>query len=585
VQVDALKAEILSAVGFDKQQKKPLVGIVRDLKSEGKFKEAHKVIDDFTQTNEIAELFKEKGDIYLDEGNYDKAIMSYDKAIDLNPYNVGAFNNKGVAYLKLDQLRKAVVSFTEAVRIKPSNSNLRKTRNDVINRLRIENYGASSFDSFKNRPEKLNRDIITAITLSQSGQIKGALDLIDRILTENKDLTDVLSIKAQLLATLGQYEEAIRIFNQILEQKPKELVLLMDIISNKGVALKKLERFEEALQCYDEVIKLDPEVALTYTNKGNVLMELNRIEESIKIHKKAINLDPVDEKNWNNLGVAQLKMNDFDNALKSFNEALRLNNKFHPSFLGKGIVLKKIGKFEESAEIFDNALKIEEALPSQALDMDPSYAKGKHEKMKLVLSHFKDKKEISFIDRMPLMQIRAMKLHKKGDFLRDHQRFEDAINCYDLAIDSSMHSAHSWSAKAYCLSMLERYDEALEAYDVAIKKDTDIISFFSIIGKANLLMKMQNYREAIKMFDKVLESGENAMALNGKANALLHLNEFEEAEKMASRAIKENQNLAEAWYHRGVALLKMGDNDEGMKALAKAANLDPKYADAVKNFE
>lgn len=606
---DKLRGGIVGAIGINKQQDKSLVDIVRDLKSKGKFKEAHKEIDKFLKKNTNAEMFKEKGDIYFDEGQYNRAIKFYDKSIELNPYNLGAFHNKGSAYLEQGKLKNALIYFTEAVRIKPSSQQVRKNRNEVVKRINIEKRGTHENEYIKNRSDEFFKEISTAISFKEAGQFKKAMEKIDQMLADNSGHNEILSLKAELLRKMGRFEESIQILDQIIKQKPKLRDLLIDVYENKGISLKNLGRYEEALECYDQVIKLNPELTTIYTNKGNIFMELNRMEESLAMHQKAIKLDPIGELGWNNLGVSQNIMKRYDDALKSFNEALRLNNKFYQSYWGKGMVLKKLGRYEESIKCFDEALNIEEALPSvwyfrgsslfylgaykesylsyrQALEMDPSYSKGKHEKMRIILNQFKDKNEISPFERMPLNGFRVQKLLKKADSFSDLQRYEDALNFYNLAINCWVLPAlaKSWSGKAFCLGMLERYDEALEAYDMAIRQDDSVITFLAILNKANLLVKLKRFTAALEMYDKALEKGDNPAALQGKASTLIHLKEYRKAKIVAARLTEMEPNNAEAWFIHGVSLANLGKIDKAMTSFAHATRINPKYMDIVKKM-
>ncbi|MFW9824752.1 MAG: tetratricopeptide repeat protein [Candidatus Thorarchaeota archaeon] len=606
-QINRLKGDILASIGFDGQRNKGLVNIIRDFKSNGKFKEAHKLIDKFLKENDIAELHKEKGDIYLDERQYNKAIKSYDKAFELNPYNAGAIYNKGATLFKQGKLTEALPCYTEAVRINPSNQQLRDGRNILLNQIVMKNMNAQKVKKFKNLSEKIHNAMVQAIKFQQNGQLRRALDILENVLSENKNFDSALSLKATILKSMGQFKEAIRIANQVLESKPKDRDLLIDLYEIKGISLKNLRLYDEALQCYDKVINLNPELTAPYTNKGNVYMELDRLEESIEMHQKAIDINPIDELGWNNLGVVHNLMNNFDDALKGFNEALRLNNRFYQSYWGKGMLLKKLGRFEESVEALDKTLAIEEANPSawyhrgsslfylghykeaylsykRALDIEPSIAQGKHEKMNLLLNIFEDKAEPSVLDTMPLHGIRSMKLLNKGNFLRDHERFEDGIACFDYVLEMAVDTALAWSGKAFCLSMLEQYDEALEAYNKAIEQEDDVISHIALINKANLLMKIKRYGIALREFNKALEKGDDVNLLCGKINALLHLKDFSQAEKVADQVIKMDPNNAEGWFCHGVALLNQRRQDEAMSDFAQATRIDPRYMDAFKNL-
>ncbi|MDA0669653.1 MAG: tetratricopeptide repeat protein, partial [Crenarchaeota archaeon] len=61
---------------------------------------------------------------------------------------------------------------------------------------------------------------------------------------------------------------------------------------NKGRSLAKLGQQEEAIGCFDEVIKINPEDSDAWYNKGRSLAQLERREEAIECYNVAIRLTP-----------------------------------------------------------------------------------------------------------------------------------------------------------------------------------------------------------------------------------------------------------------------------------------------------
>jgi len=66
----------------------------------------------------MPEAIMQMGKWYQINGNLDKAIEKYSKAIRIKPDYAAAFNNRGSAYSSIDLL-KAIADLTEAIRIRP----------------------------------------------------------------------------------------------------------------------------------------------------------------------------------------------------------------------------------------------------------------------------------------------------------------------------------------------------------------------------------------------------------------------------------------------------------------------------------
>ena len=61
------------------------------------------------------------GDKEYSDGNFEKAIEFYTKAISINPKNAKIYNSRGVAYYELKDYASAVNDYTKALSIQPNN--------------------------------------------------------------------------------------------------------------------------------------------------------------------------------------------------------------------------------------------------------------------------------------------------------------------------------------------------------------------------------------------------------------------------------------------------------------------------------
>lgn len=89
----------------------------------GIWKDSHTLwsheIDLFPNTADIAYL--NRGTIYDSTGNYDDALIDYDRAIAINPTYVKAYLNRGLTHGKLNNPSRATKDLSEAIRLDPKN--------------------------------------------------------------------------------------------------------------------------------------------------------------------------------------------------------------------------------------------------------------------------------------------------------------------------------------------------------------------------------------------------------------------------------------------------------------------------------
>ena len=91
----------------------------------------------------------------------------------------------------------------------------------------------------------------------------------------------------------------------------------------------------------------------------------------------------------------------------------------------------------------------------------------------------------------------------KGYALHELGRDEEAIECYDIALEIDPNDVKTLYYKNYSLYKLRRHEEAIKCYDIAIKRDPD--NFDILNDKAEYLTKIGNYKEARKCHDIALK--------------------------------------------------------------------------------
>jgi tetratricopeptide (TPR) repeat protein len=122
------------------------------------------------------------------------------------------------------------------------------------------------------------------------------------------------------------------------------------------------------------------------------------------------------------------------------------------------------------------------------------------------------------------------------------------------------------------LYSLQRYDEAIRAFDQAIRLDPNYAS--AHYNKGNSLGNLQRYDEAIRAFDQAIRLDPNyAAAYYNKGNSLHNLQRYDEAISAFDQAIRLNPNDPSAYYNKGVALQHLRRNNEADTAFKKAKEL------------
>ena len=122
-------------------------------------------------------------------------------------------------------------------------------------------------------------------------------------------------------------------------------------------------------------------------------------------------------------------------------------------------------------------------------------------------------------------------------------------------------------ARAQLLASLDRYDDALDAYNKAVKYRPDDEN--TVLGRAELLLRMDRLEDSIAAYRYAVSRWpESALALNALGYTLAdRTDEYEEAEALIRKALKYNPNSAAIIDSLGWVLYKLGDYEAALEQL------------------
>jgi tetratricopeptide (TPR) repeat protein len=136
-------------------------------------------------------------------------------------------------------------------------------------------------------------------------------------------------------------------------------------------------------------------------------------------------------------------------------------------------------------------------------------------------------------------------------------RYDEAIECYDKALELNPQDADAWSGKGGCLMTMGRYEEAVNYYNTALEINPQHTMAWS--GKGGCLICLGRYNEAIECYDKALElNPKDALAWHSKGSCLMSLRRFRQAIECFDRALKISPQYAQTWFVKGVAEHQLG---------------------------
>ena len=172
-------------------------------------------------------------------------------------------------------------------------------------------------------------------------------------------------------------------------------------------------------------------------------------------------------------------------------------------------------------------------------------------------------------------QIRA--LMRKGSNISKLGKYDDAIQAYDEAIRLDPKRAEGWNHKGITLYQQGKHEEAIKAFDEAIKLQPKSASIWNDKGLA--LLELGKYDEAIQAYDEAIRLDLNfSWPWCNKGLALGLLGKYDDAIQALDKAIGLDPRLIDAWYNKSSALHELGKYNEAIQCIKEAIRIDPKLS-------
>ncbi len=160
--------------------------------------------------------------------------------------------------------------------------------------------------------------------------------------------------RASQLHQQGKFEEAEKIYRQVLSQEPNNVDALRMLAMIAAAANKPLDS-ERLLR---KVISLAPDFALAQLDMGRNLKEQDRYDEAIPYFKKAIALEPNNAHSYFLLGGVLAPAAQTQEAADNYKKCLSINPQHAAALLGLGHVLKTLGQQEEGIQAYRDCIKL-----------------------------------------------------------------------------------------------------------------------------------------------------------------------------------------------------------------------------------
>jgi len=192
---------------------------------------------------------------------------------------------------------------------------------------------------------------IVVSELKRSPLIKVEMKKAEGLLVSDKLKEDVK--KGEIFYDEGKYEEAIEVFNMIINNFPDAYIINLNI----GNCYFKMEDYNRAEEYYLKVLEKDSKNSDSIIAIGNCYSNKGDNTQALEWYKK-IEIDKIsDPIVLYNIGIFFYNNSKFDEAVKYYKEAVDIKKDFLDGIYQLGIVHLALGNNPEALTSFENYLE------------------------------------------------------------------------------------------------------------------------------------------------------------------------------------------------------------------------------------
>jgi tetratricopeptide (TPR) repeat protein len=487
-----------------------------------------RALADFDQAIKLqpkfAKAYVSRSAIHLNKGDFNRALGDGNQAIELQP-DLVAYNNRGLVYLATGDSNRAIADFTQALKLLPDTP-----------------------DSANTPPS--NRD--------RSGTMLPGdreVPLVNFIIFELGDYVLYVN-RGNAYLNKKDYDRALADFNQAIKLQPSFALAYF----NRSSLYSFKKNYDLAVADLNQVIKLQPDFALAYMKRGAIYVFKEDYDRAIADLNQAIKLQPDLILAYAIRGTAQYNRHDYNLAISDYDRILKLKPDDFETYDMRGNAYAAKGDYDRAIADYNQAIKLKPDLDSAYLNRGISYKnKGDY-----------DRAIADYNQAIKLKPDYAWAYNNRGNVYQRKGDYDRTLADYNQAIKLDPNTASFYNNRGYTYALKGDYDRALADANQALKLEPNPPSAydtrgFAFAGKGDFDRAIADYNQAIK-------------AIEEKGKTITDL----------KKNVSITYDVAEFYYHRGLAYRQQGKKDRAISDFKKTLELtqEPKMRqDAEKQLK
>ena len=256
-----------------------------------------------------------------ESGKYDEAAEEIRRGLEKNPHNSFLKTSLADLYLRQERLTEGRILIEEVLTQDPQNPQALTVLGDIFLKQRSYQEALDCYRQALNRNARPYLVLKTAQALKGMGNLREALQELERVLVVKPEHLSFLKEKAFLLNRMKKFDEALETFEKIKKLSPNDPFVKKEILRLRSRTRPEAQVLKE-LQA---VIRMDSKKddAQVHGLLAQKLKGAGLIREAVEEYGRASSLEPQNPYFLKQQGFCLYRIRKYDEAIPCLSEAFR----------------------------------------------------------------------------------------------------------------------------------------------------------------------------------------------------------------------------------------------------------------------
>ncbi len=394
---------------------------------------------------------REEAQAFLEEGDYRAALQCYDRLLAEHPEDKVFWFDKAEIHVLLEEPEEALQCYTRVLDLDRRDRQAWFERANLLFGMgRLADAVDALREALRVEPRRSGDLLLKAEQLRRDGHANEAAILYQAILDVDPGNGRAVLGLGDTFLDLGDHDAAEGLFTRALGKEGKDPELLF----RKGELLNRKGRWGAAIQFYNRALALRWDLAPVWLAKGQTLLAHERAQEALECFDRVLSLD---------------SENEDARVSKREAEALLRPVRGVPPPSPPSSPVEKAPEEPPAAE-----KPVDEEIDELLESVEPSFAEALREAVGEEKEGAKPVDQVppdfqSFVESIEPEKEDTHVLIQMAELALEGGDADMALLRYQQALDQDPKSLAAWTGKGTALQQLERYEEALAAYDRALE--------------------------------------------------------------------------------------------------------------------